>query len=718
MSSYFNIFGGSLISPSQLSYSAITLSGNITLYWPSQFVDTPYNVANIMDINPTAGGFSVTMPDATQTSVGQTTLINNVGAHSFTVKDNAGGTIVVPSSGSGNSYYIYLIDNTTAAGEWRVVPFSGGSSVVTQVALEVTNSDPSSNNLTVSGSPITSSGTFVLDFAGDLLQLISFGSSQGYAVRTAANTWALRRFTGTGNQIVITYPQGIEGDTNIGLASNITGLTSIRFVNMLISGDTNTISAVNNNSGITLTTTGSGTNISNGPFLLTSGQALYFSDTESTPKTVALQAPSVLLNTYAIKLPVNYPLAGQALTAVDNSQLTWSNLPTSPSVTETNSIAIYSNDTGTLGDSPVIIDQIVGGSYIHGTIGIPLAQIDVANLRFTTNVINATNSNGGIVLVPNGTGVVGIGGQLQIASAYSLVFSNITYTLGFKAPSIIQDVLWTLPQIDAVTANAPLVSDAAGNLSFSSIISLGKGSTTTGQINFLNSLNNFAVTIQAGNTTANTTYTLPDTDSAGVLQSNGSGILTWVPASTGTVTSVTTGSNLTGGPITSSGTISLSSALSGLTSIGVGNLTFATTNVSSSGAIIFGTNGSNVTLTLNSANPAAFTTAITTTPGPSVAGPSVPDLAGTTFRNTLGYDIVLTVYISIVIAVSDSVSISAGVASSSGAVAAATQTLVNAITLTVSSVIPVTLYIPNNYWAAITETGGTGSVTGQIATPV
>ena len=96
MSSYTNIFGGAVISPSQLSYIAITLSANITLYWPSQFVDTPYNVANIMDINPTNTGLKMTMPDATQTSVGQTALINNVGSNSFTVADNSGGTIVAP----------------------------------------------------------------------------------------------------------------------------------------------------------------------------------------------------------------------------------------------------------------------------------------------------------------------------------------------------------------------------------------------------------------------------------------------------------------------------------------------------------------------------------------------------------------------------------------------------------------------------------------------
>ncbi len=63
----------------------------------------------------------------------------------------------------------------------------------------------------------------------------------------------------------------------------------------------------------------------------------------------------------------------------------------------------------------------------------------------------------------------------------------------------------------------------------------------------------------AGTTTFNSlTYTWPGTAAAGqVLQSDVNGILSWVTPLSGTVTNVVTGTGLSGGPITDSGTISL-----------------------------------------------------------------------------------------------------------------------------------------------------------------
>jgi hypothetical protein len=50
-------------------------------------------VAQKMDVTPTAGGFTITMPSVKQVSVGQDAYFSNVGAYSFTLLDNAGGVI-------------------------------------------------------------------------------------------------------------------------------------------------------------------------------------------------------------------------------------------------------------------------------------------------------------------------------------------------------------------------------------------------------------------------------------------------------------------------------------------------------------------------------------------------------------------------------------------------------------------------------------------------
>lgn len=72
---------------------------------------------------------------------------------------------------------------------------------------------------------------------------------------------------------------------------------------------------------------------------------------------------------------------------------------------------------------------------------------------------------------------------------------------------------------------------------------------------------NFGVMLQAPATSlvADITFTLPDTvgSSGQVLKTDGTGILSWITPTAGTVTSVSTGTGLSGGPITGTGTISL-----------------------------------------------------------------------------------------------------------------------------------------------------------------
>ena len=60
-------------------------------------------------------------------------------------------------------------------------------------------------------------------------------------------------------------------------------------------------------------------------------------------------------------------------------------------------------------------------------------------------------------------------------------------------------------------------------------------------------------------------------DAAGVLANDGSGVLSWSAAGTGTVTQIATGSGLTGGPITGSGTLSVAGNLLTLFSLADGS---------------------------------------------------------------------------------------------------------------------------------------------------
>ena len=122
--SYTSPFTGDVIQPTDVSYAAYTLSTNIQLEWPSNTNGVEKPAARIMDITPDDS--SLIMPPANQVSVGQDSLIRNLGGISFDVLDYDGGTIV--SVPDGKSVYIYITDNTTTAGTWGVIDFGAGTS--------------------------------------------------------------------------------------------------------------------------------------------------------------------------------------------------------------------------------------------------------------------------------------------------------------------------------------------------------------------------------------------------------------------------------------------------------------------------------------------------------------------------------------------------------------------------------------------------------------
>lgn len=130
---FVQTFGGTNIYSAEPSYRAIALTANVTLSWPIEMSTDENVVAKIMDVTPNAGSRVITMPPANQVSVGQTALFFNVGSFTFTVRDNAGNTILTVAPGL--AWQIYLTDNATVAGSWRPVQFGAGASSATAGAL-------------------------------------------------------------------------------------------------------------------------------------------------------------------------------------------------------------------------------------------------------------------------------------------------------------------------------------------------------------------------------------------------------------------------------------------------------------------------------------------------------------------------------------------------------------------------------------------------------
>ena len=132
--SYTSVFGGATIYPSELSYYAVTLdTTDVVLSWPLDTNSSENIAASIVEVNCTVGGFSIFMPPADLASTGQTTLFNNVGTQTFTVKDTGGNTIMTVASGE--LWQVYLADNTSANGTWRQYQYGVGVSSATAGAL-------------------------------------------------------------------------------------------------------------------------------------------------------------------------------------------------------------------------------------------------------------------------------------------------------------------------------------------------------------------------------------------------------------------------------------------------------------------------------------------------------------------------------------------------------------------------------------------------------
>lgn len=125
MTTYTNPYTGQTISPSQVGYEALTISTDTTLQWPVNG-NTSNVVANIIEITATANNLKLIMPPATEVSVGEATIIRNIGSRTFTVVDAGGNTIAAIASGLAD--YVYLTDNTTVNGVWTVVTFGAGTS--------------------------------------------------------------------------------------------------------------------------------------------------------------------------------------------------------------------------------------------------------------------------------------------------------------------------------------------------------------------------------------------------------------------------------------------------------------------------------------------------------------------------------------------------------------------------------------------------------------
>lgn len=132
--SFLSPFYGNVIQPTDVSYRSVTLAANTTLEWPINGTATDNYVARIMNVTATAGSLTLRMPPANQASVGEDSLVRNVGATTFTLADYDGNTITTIAAGEAK--YVYITTNSTTAGTWGLIAFGVGTSNADAAVLQ------------------------------------------------------------------------------------------------------------------------------------------------------------------------------------------------------------------------------------------------------------------------------------------------------------------------------------------------------------------------------------------------------------------------------------------------------------------------------------------------------------------------------------------------------------------------------------------------------
>lgn len=384
---YTDFLSNQSIYPALVPLLTLTIADDIQMYWPIEAVIQPYIVATITAISATVDNLTVTLPNATLTAPGQTFTIYNTGDRTFTLKffGPTGASVSFPT---GTLKTFSLWDNTTgsadqrAAGYWYQFNNSLGTPGIGSIGM---NADATQGNLTINPSVLTSNGVFDFALGADLQELISFGNGTGFATRTAADTWALRTFEGTNDQIVIDHPDGIGGPPTFSLANVIEGIDAIRIGNLyILDGLTfpnpNFYSTSVEHSLVLAASPGGGVyigqqNSTASPALPATQANLVFPfmsvANPSATGYFSICAPDTGPSSNLVTqctLPITLPTTGQVIQAtavstidsVATVQLGYANTPTIGATTTANTLAMFTDAAGTLVSTGLTIDGANG----------------------------------------------------------------------------------------------------------------------------------------------------------------------------------------------------------------------------------------------------------------------------------------------------------------------------------------------------------------------
>jgi len=219
--------------PPQGSCQELTLTANVQLDYPYSANISNLTVTDMIDVSATIPNLNIFLPNSTLTGPGFSVTFNNVGVNGFNVVLNDRATVLTAVA-QGDVLTIYLYNNSTVNGNWRVIPFGSGVNAISTLNLAssdgsviVTNGviTPPGGNINI-GLPAIVSKTQTLNSTGPGIVTMNPSNTSPWGVTTLNN----------GSNITITNPDASTGSPTISLNDNVS-IAQLTSGNIIINND-------------------------------------------------------------------------------------------------------------------------------------------------------------------------------------------------------------------------------------------------------------------------------------------------------------------------------------------------------------------------------------------------------------------------------------------------------------------------------------------------
>lgn len=259
MPGFTQVFGGTTIAPANATFLSLTMAADVELAWPIEQAINGNVVADTIEVNATAPGLNVDLPDARQVSTGYTTCFNNVGANTVSVRNATGATLL--SLVSGTTWILYLADNSTEGGTWRVFQLGASVSVAVAAALAGAGlraiTTTLNQDIQITSFAVTPTTLVDSDRAKYMNWTGGLGTVNLPAAGTVGNGWFVQiRNSGSGDLTVVPPSGTIDGAVNrtfaagtsafvvtdgvnyftLGFGSGVSGAGSFDFIEINVAG--------------------------------------------------------------------------------------------------------------------------------------------------------------------------------------------------------------------------------------------------------------------------------------------------------------------------------------------------------------------------------------------------------------------------------------------------------------------------------------------------